>query len=91
MGYADKSDQMATSYGMCRRTWKWKKKLFFHLRDLVIVNALNSHRSCGRIMTHKKFREHLIRDLILLSYDQSNSQWDCLWKIKSCSHPTRQT
>jgi hypothetical protein len=52
---------MATSYGMCRRTWKWTKKLFFHLTDLVIVSAMIVHWSCGGIMTHKKFREQLIK------------------------------
>jgi hypothetical protein len=71
MGYAGKSDQIATSYDMCRRTWKWSKKLFLHLTDLVIVNALINHTFCGGIMKHKKFREQLIRDLNLLSYDQN--------------------
>jgi hypothetical protein len=61
---------MSTSYGMSRRIWKWTKK-FFHITDLVIVNALIIHRSCGGIMTYRKWREKLIRDLILLAYDQN--------------------
>jgi hypothetical protein len=43
MGYVDLSDRMANSYNICRRTWKWTKKLFFHLLDLTILNA---HIAC---------------------------------------------
>jgi hypothetical protein len=55
------------NYSMSRRNWKWTEKLFFHLTHFVI--ALIIHRSCG-VMTHKKFREQLIWDVILLAYDQ---------------------
>jgi hypothetical protein len=34
MGYVDKSDRMTNSYSISRRTWKWTKKLFYHLLDL---------------------------------------------------------
>jgi hypothetical protein len=33
MGFVDKSDRMVNSYGIAR-TWKWTKKLFFHLLDM---------------------------------------------------------
>jgi len=39
MGYVDKGDGMANSYAINRRTFKWTKKLFFHLLDLAILNA----------------------------------------------------
>ena len=39
MGFVDKSDRMVNSYGIARRTWKWTKKLFFHLTDMTILNA----------------------------------------------------
>ena len=39
MGYVDKGDRMANSYSINRRTWKWTKKLFFHLLDLAILNS----------------------------------------------------
>jgi hypothetical protein len=45
MGYVDNNDQISNSYGISRRIWKWTKKLFFHLRDAVIVNALIIHRN----------------------------------------------
>jgi hypothetical protein len=67
MGYVDLSDRMANSYNICRRTWKWTKKLFFHLMDLTILNAYILNKSCGSTTTHLKFREQLVRDLIVLS------------------------
>jgi hypothetical protein len=50
----DTSDRMVNSYGIARRTWKWTKKLFFHLLDTAILNAYLLHKSCGGKMTHKK-------------------------------------
>jgi hypothetical protein len=44
MGYVDKSDQMANSYGIARKTWKWTKKLFLHLLDMNILNAFILHK-----------------------------------------------
>jgi hypothetical protein len=55
MGFMDKSDRMVNSYGIARRTWKWTKKLFFHLTDMTIVNAFLIHKSCGGKMMHKNF------------------------------------
>jgi hypothetical protein len=65
MGFVDKFDRMVNSYGIARRTWKWTKKLFFHLLDMAILNAYSLHKPCGGKMTHKKFREILVRDLIV--------------------------
>jgi hypothetical protein len=31
MGHVDNTDTMANSYTASRRTWKWTKKLLFHL------------------------------------------------------------
>jgi hypothetical protein len=39
MGYVDKGDRMVNSYSISRRTYKWTKKLFFHLLDLTILNS----------------------------------------------------
>jgi hypothetical protein len=39
MGYVDKGDRMANSYSINHHTWKWTKKLFFHLFDLAILNS----------------------------------------------------
>jgi len=53
------------SYGIACRTWKWTKKLFFHLTDMTILNAFLIHKSCGGKMMHKIFHEILICDLII--------------------------
>ena len=39
MGHVHNSDRLANSYTASRRTWKWTKKLFFHLLDLAIVTV----------------------------------------------------
>jgi len=39
MGYVDISDRMVNSYSMCRRTFKWTTKLFFHLLDLTVLKS----------------------------------------------------
>ncbi|GLV40963.1 hypothetical protein CBL_08537 [Carabus blaptoides fortunei] len=64
MGYVDKSDRMANSYSIARRTWK-RTKIFFHITDMTILNAFILHKSCGGTFSHKKFRENLVRDLVM--------------------------
>jgi hypothetical protein len=46
MGYIDKADRMASSYMATHQTWKWTKKLFFHLLDLAILNSYILLSSC---------------------------------------------
>ena len=65
MGFVDKSDRMVNSYEIAHRTWKWTKKLFFHLTDMTILNTFLIHKSCGGKMTHKIFHETLVRELII--------------------------
>ena len=45
MGYVDKSDRMVNAYGIARRTWKWTKKLFFHLTDMAILSGFLFHKT----------------------------------------------
>jgi len=53
MGYVDKSDRMVNIYGIARRTWKWTNKLFFHLTDMIILNAFLLHKTYGGKMTRR--------------------------------------
>ena len=71
MGYVDKLDRMVYSYRIARRTWKWTKKLFFHLTDMTILNAFLLHKTCGGKMTHKRFRDVFIHNLITESHEQN--------------------
>jgi len=64
MGYVDSSDRMANSYSMSQRTFKWTRKLFFHLLDLTVLNSWILLSSCGAIYTHWDFRLLLVRNLI---------------------------
>jgi len=65
MGLVDKSDRMVNSCGIAQITWKWTKKLFFHLTDMTILNAFLIHKSCGGKIMHKNFREILVCELII--------------------------
>jgi hypothetical protein len=72
MGYVDKGDRMANSYSISRRTWKWMKKLFFHLA----LTMLNSHillKSCGSNLSHRDFRLTLVRNMMELAGPQPHS------------------
>jgi hypothetical protein len=52
MGFVDKYDRIVNIYGNTRRTWKWTKKLFFHVLNMTILNAYLLHKSCGEKMPH---------------------------------------
>ena len=65
MGHVDNVDRMATTYKPSHRTWKWTKKLFFHLLDLAIVNSYILLSSCGgKKILHRDFRLALIREML---------------------------
>ena len=57
MGSVDKGDRMTNSYSINHRTWKWTKKLFFHLFDLTILNCYILFSSLGV----RKFRVAIFR------------------------------
>jgi len=65
MGYVDKGDRMANSYSISCHTFKWTKKLFFHLLDLAILNSYILHSSCGgKKMSHRDFRYTLVKNML---------------------------
>ena len=56
---------MANSYSINRRTWKWTKKLFFHLFDLTILNSHILFSSLGgKKISHRGFRNTLMWNLL---------------------------
>ena len=68
MGHIDNADGMANSYTASRRTWKWTKKLFFHLLDLAIINSYILLSSCGgKKISHRDFRLTLIGEMLARS------------------------
>ena len=65
MGYVDKGDRMANRYSISRHTLKWKKKLFFHLLNLAILNSYILHFSCGgKKISYRDFRYNLMRNML---------------------------
>jgi len=64
MGHVDNSDRLANSYLASRLTWRWTKKLFFHLSYLAIVNSHILLSSCGgKKISHRDFHLTLIREM----------------------------
>jgi hypothetical protein len=63
MGHMDKNYCMIYTYSISRQTCKWKKKLFFHLLDL-IINSYILLNSCRSKSSHRDFQISLIRALI---------------------------
>jgi hypothetical protein len=75
------------------------EKLLFHLLDLTILRAYVLSKSRGSTLTHLKFREQLVRDLIVLTQKEntdalvtprgrtsfSESQLSCL-EVKHSTH-----
>ena len=55
---------MDNSYSMSRCNFKWAMKLFFHLRDLTVLNSWILLSSCGAKYTHRDFSLLLVRNLI---------------------------
>ncbi len=75
MGYVDKGDRMANSYSINRRTWKWTKKLFFHLFDLTILNSHILFSSLGgKKISHRDFRNTLMWNLLAQAGHERNVQ-----------------
>jgi len=65
MGHVDNTGRMANSYTASRQTWKWTKKLFFHLLNLTIVNSYILLSSCGgKKISRRDFRLTLIREML---------------------------
>jgi hypothetical protein len=67
MDYVKRGKRMTNNYSVSRRSWKWKKKLFFHLLDLTIVNSYVILSSCGSKIDHRKFRLTLVQNLLEMS------------------------
>ena len=71
-GHVDNADRMANSYTASRRTWKWTKKLFFHLLDLSIVNSYILLSSCGgKKISHRDFCLTFIIEMLACSGHES--------------------
>jgi hypothetical protein len=75
MGYVDKGDRMANSSSINCRTWKWTKKLFFHLFDLTILNTNILFSSLGgKKISHRDFRNTLLWNLLAQGGHERNVQ-----------------
>jgi len=66
---------MANSYSINHRTWKWTKKLFFHLFDLAILNSYILFSSLGgKKISHSDFRNTVLANLLAHAGHERNVQ-----------------
>ena len=73
MGYVDKGDGMTETYSINRRTWKWTKKLFFHLFDLAILNSYILFSSLeGKKISLRDFQMTPLRNLVAQAGQEQN-------------------
>ena len=60
MGACDTSDQLISYYSFLQKSIKWWKKLFFHLLNMLLLNAhiLNSKYGCKKL-EHQGYMEYV--------------------------------
>jgi hypothetical protein len=75
MGNVGKGERTADSYSVSQRTWKWTKKLYFHLLDLTILNGYIILISCGRQTDHQKFCLTSVQNLMEKSAREPQPQF----------------
>jgi hypothetical protein len=78
MGHVVNADRMANSYMASRRTWKWTKKLFFHLLDVDIVNSYILLSSCGGKKSHTEIFDSPLSERCWHGLGMSHDH-PCLW------------
>jgi hypothetical protein len=83
MNYVDKGDRMVNSYSISHRTWKWTKKLFFHLFDLANLNNCILLSSCRgkKKISQRDFQLALLRNVLAVVGHER-------WLERSVGRPT---
>ena len=65
MSGVDLSDQLMMYYSFLRKSCKWWRKLFFHLFEMLLLNAYILNRKFGaRKMSHRSYREEIAMHLL---------------------------
>ena len=65
MSGVDLADQFITNYNTNRKSNKWWRTLFFHIFNMLLLNAYILNKKFGSVkLTHFQFREHIANYLI---------------------------
>ena len=61
----DKSNQLISYYEINRKTYKWWKRIFYHLIDVTIVNSFIIYKKINNTsITQKNYRLEIVREII---------------------------
>jgi hypothetical protein len=72
MSGIDLSDQMLSYYSAPRKTIRWYRKIFFRLLDVCIWDSCYIYNNKNpKKLTHLKFRDQIIRNLIGINNEES--------------------
>ncbi|XP_071129298.1 piggyBac transposable element-derived protein 4-like [Mytilus edulis] len=64
MGGVDRSDQMITYINSVVKSFKWWKKVIFHVLAIAVLDAYTLYKADHPNITHKAFRRQLITELV---------------------------
>lgn len=65
MGAVDKTDMMTSFNDTARKSTKWYRKLFFHVLDIILLNAFHMYNlHTGIKQPFMEFRTNLVRQLL---------------------------
>ena len=81
MGGVDRADHYVSSYGFVQKSLKWWRKVYFFVLEVAVVNSfllykLHCKSQNQKSVTHKKFREKLIVQLVGSTIrNESRKRW----------------
>jgi len=92
LGYIDRGDRMVDSYSIGQRTWKWMKKLFFHLLDLSVLNIIILSFCVVKLTTENiilflvwnllKMNSRELQSLSTLWWNQTHRNSQMMWCVE---------
>ena len=85
MSSVDLSDQYMAFHMSMRKSMKWWRKLFFHIMNMILLNAYILNTKFGNTkLSHEEYMDNIAKYLI------DTSMEDCTFIPTRCVHPNTQ-